>query len=124
MPLVENGHYSVGDVAVEAIAREYLDPVAAQNIDTLILGCTHYPLLRDVISNIMGPGVTLIDAGESCAESVAVQMAQDGLLCDERVSGGCRFYVSDNAGNFASIASIFLGRSVSDDVEQIDIFAY
>ena len=124
VPLVENGHYGVGDIAAEAIAREYLKPLAAQNIDTLILGCTHYPLLRDVIANIMGPGVTLVDAGEACAENVARSLERENLLDDGSAPGICRFFVSDDVGNFAAIASIFLGRSVSEEVEQVDIFSY
>ncbi len=124
VPLVENGHFRPGDVAVEAIAREYLEPIAAQNIDTLILGCTHYPLLSEVIAGIMGPGVTLVDSGAVCADELARRLRKDGLLCDDRAGGGCRFYVSDSVDNFASTASAFLGRSVENDVEQIDITAY
>ena len=62
VPLVENGRYRPGDAVIETVAREYLEPLGRTGIDTLILGCTHYPLLMDVIGGIMGPAVTLINA--------------------------------------------------------------
>ena len=67
VPLVENGRYERGDVVIETVAREYLEPIRGSGIDTLILGCTHYPLLMDLIGEIMGPEVTLIDPGEEAA---------------------------------------------------------
>ena len=57
VPLVENGRNQPGDIVVETVAREYLEPLKKAGIDVLILGCTHYPLLTDVIAKIMGPGV-------------------------------------------------------------------
>ena len=67
VPLVENGRFRPGDVVIETVAREYLEPLRDTGLDTLILGCTHYPLLVEVIAAIMGPGVTLVDAGEESA---------------------------------------------------------
>jgi glutamate racemase len=67
VPLVENGRFAPGDVVIETVAREYLEPLRDTGIDTLILGCTHYPLLWDVIHGVMGPGVTLVSAGEESA---------------------------------------------------------
>ena len=63
VPLVENGRFRQGDVVIETVAREYLTPLIEAGVDTLILGCTHYPLLKDIIGEICGPGVTLIDSG-------------------------------------------------------------
>ena len=59
VPLVENGRFRPGDPVIETVAREYLEPLRATGIDTLILGCTHYPLLTEIIADIMSPGVTL-----------------------------------------------------------------
>ncbi|MFR6393751.1 MAG: glutamate racemase [Oscillospiraceae bacterium] len=64
VPLVENGRFRRGDPVIETVAREYLEPLRQEGLDTLILGCTHYPLLTDIIGDIMGPGVTLINASE------------------------------------------------------------
>lgn len=69
VPLVENGRFRRGDVVIETVAREYLEPLRREGLDTLILGCTHYPLLTDIIGDIMGPGVTLINTGEEAAWS-------------------------------------------------------
>ena len=61
VPLVENGRVHRGDVVIETVVKEYLTPLKEAGVDTLILGCTHYPLLEEVISDYMGPDVTLID---------------------------------------------------------------
>ena len=57
VPLVENGRFRPGDPVIETVAREYLEPLKAEGIDTLILGCTHYPLLEEVVAKVMGPGL-------------------------------------------------------------------
>ena len=64
VPLVENGRTQPGDVVIETVAAEYLAPLKAEGVDTLVLGCTHYPLLKEVIRNFMGADVTLIDSGD------------------------------------------------------------
>lgn len=68
VPLVENGRVHRGDIVIETVTREYLAPLKDAGVDTLILGCTHYPLLEEVIADFMGPDVTLIDSGAEAAE--------------------------------------------------------
>lgn len=63
VPLVENGRIRPGDVVIETVAAEYLSPLKRAGVDTLVLGCTHYPLLEPVIANYMGPEVRLVSAG-------------------------------------------------------------
>lgn len=123
VPLVENGHYAAWDPVVELIAEEYLAPFREWGADTLILGCTHYPLLREAIAAVMGPEVELIDTGAVCAEATAAYLARAGLLSGEQ-AGTRRYYVSDSAENFAALASPFLGGEMDGPVEQIDIEAY
>ena len=82
VPLVENGRTRPGDVVIETIAAEYLAPVRAAGVDTLILGCTHYPLLTDVIGAYMGPGVTLLDSGAEVAEELAGYLREHDLRAD------------------------------------------
>jgi len=123
VPLVENGRFRRGDTVIELVVREYLTPLKEQNIDTLILGCTHYPLLEDVISDFMGPEVTLISPGSETASSVAQSLQNLGLLSDKNENGNYSFYVSDNPGGFASLASIFLGGDISRNVRKVDIDA-
>ena len=122
--LVENGRFHPGDVVAETVVAEYLAPVKAAGVDTLILGCTHYPLLREIIGAYMGPGVTLVDVGEQCARWVKRQLELDGLRNGCSGAGRRRYYVSDSTEDFSALASIFLGEDVRGEVEQIDITAY
>ena len=80
VPLVENGRVSRGDIVIETVVREYLQPMRDAGADTLVLGCTHYPLLHDVIADFMGAGVALIDSGAEAANAVrrAVAPAESG----------------------------------------------
>ena len=121
VPLVENGRFAPGDIVVETVAREYLEPLKEAGVDTLMLGCTHYPLLRDVIGNIMGPEVALVDVGAQCARRVADQLREKNALTDSTEPGTRRYFVSDDTGDFSRTASIFLGENVQGCVEQIDI---
>ena len=83
--LVEQGVTSGPEL--QAVAHEYLDPLVAADVDTLILGCTHYPLLTGVISMVMGDGVTLVSSAEECAKDVYRMLVQHGI---EREPGGDR----------------------------------
>ena len=122
--LVENGRFRPGDIVAETVVAEYLASVKAAGVDTLILGCTHYPLLREIIGAYMGPGVTLVDVGEQCARWVKRQLELDGLRNERPGAGRHRYYVSDSTEDFSALASIFLGEDVAGEVEQIDITAY
>ena len=80
---------------IETVAREYLAPLRKEGVDTLILGCTHYPLLADVIGGVMGPGVELVSAGEESAFELKRMLKARGLRADENRRGETEFYVSD-----------------------------
>ena len=124
VPLVENGRFQPGDVVAETVVSEYLAPVRAAEADTLILGCTHYPLMKPIIGAYMGPGVTLVDVGEQCARWVKRQLELDGLRNERPGAGRHRYYVSDSTEDFTALASVFLGEDMTGEVEQIDITAY
>lgn len=124
VPLVENGRFCPGDLVVETVVGEYLQEVKVQGVDTLMLGCTHYPLLRDVIGAYMGSEVELVDVGGECARWVNGQLAAQDLLAPAHRKGSHRYFVSDSTGDFAALASMFLGEDVTGDVEQIDITVY
>ena len=124
VPLVENGRYRPGDVVAETVVAEYLAPVREQGVDTLMLGCTHYPLLKPLIARYMGPQVTLVDVGEQCAQWVAGQLSVQGLRSGRTRPGRHRYFISDDTGDFAALASAFLGEDVGAEVEEIDITIY
>ena len=122
-PLVENGRFRQGDVVIETVAREYLEPVLETGVDTLLLGCTHYPLLTGVIGAICGPDVTLIDSGAASARALGQRLAAEDRLAD-RQRGEARFYVSDRPEDFERIAEVFLEEPLGRRAERIDIEQY
>ncbi|MBQ9347946.1 MAG: glutamate racemase [Oscillibacter sp.] len=124
VPLVENGRFRRGDIVVEAVAREYLEPLKEKGIDTLILGCTHYPLLWDVIGDVCGPGVTLVSAGEESAFALKRLLKERDLRADPVRKGETHFYVSDRTEDFERIASVFLGEDLRHTARRIDIDRY
>lgn len=124
VPLVEEGRVSRGDVVVERIVAEYMAPLLTAGVDTLVLGCTHYPLLSEVVADRMGEGVTLINTGEQCAYALKEKLTALNALNDPSRAGSRHYYASDSADDFASLASIFLGDDISGLVEKIEIERY
>ncbi len=121
VPLVEAGRIHPGDPVIETVVSEYLGDLRAWGCDTLVLGCTHYPLLSKVIGGFMGPDVTLINSGAAAAQAVYRSLDKQGALADPARHGACRYFVSDSPADFSELASLFLCRAVRDAVEQIDI---
>jgi glutamate racemase len=108
VPLAEEGETD-SEIARLAAAK-YLAPLKADRIDTLVLGCTHYPLLRRVIAETMGPEVTLVDSAEAAAAETATLLGTSGLLCSSNQPARSEsFFVTDAANRFATIASAILG---------------
>lgn len=124
VPLVENGYAQNGSRATELIIADYLTPVRERGVDTLILGCTHYPLLKKSIGAFMGAGVTLIDSGKVTAQAAAEALADLDLLSGRTAGGSARYYVSDTPANFAEQETMFLGEYAGGPVERIAIDAY
>lgn len=123
VPLVENGRFQKGDVVIETVAREYLAEFRDKGIDTLILGCTHYPLLKELIGSIMGPEVTLVDSGEESAHELKRMLKEQALRAEKR-EGEMNFYVSDRAEDFERMATIFLGEELHNAARRVDIERY
>jgi len=111
VPFVEEGWLS-GSVVLE-VAKSYLKPLKNAGVDTVILGCTHYPLLKPVIKEVMGHDVTLIDSAKQVAAEVKKILAAENLLNEGR-RGKHKFYVSDNPEWFSSLAKRFLGQPLRD----------
>ena len=111
VPLVEEGWFE--HEATRLAALEYLKPVIAEGIDTLVLGCTHYPLLKPLIQEIVGPQVRLIDSAESMAEEAAGLVSRQNLGNDNRQTTDYLFCVSDVPYRFQTIGERFLGRTLA-----------
>ena len=109
VPLAEEG-WSEHAVAT-AVAEEYLSPLRREQIDTLILGCTHYPILRKVIQQVIGADVTLIDSGEAAAVEVERQLDTQQLLNTSTQQANYSFFVSDVPQKFKQLGEIFLKQS-------------
>ena len=120
--LVENGRYRRGDAVVELVAREYLEPMKATGVDTLILGCTHFPLLEDVIADIMGPDVTLVNAGAEAARELVAVLEKEDLLREGE--GGLTLCASGEPGDFGELAAQFLDEPMEKPVEPVNIENY
>ncbi len=121
VPLVENGHTS-GQLAYLA-AEEYLLPLREAGVGTLILGCTHYPLLKETIRQVMGEEVTLIDAGAETAEVAKRRLEEMDLLAQDR-KGKASYYVSDRVEGFTDIAQMFLKQKIEGSVKKVEIEGY
>jgi len=108
--LVEEGWFK--DKVTYDVANKYLKPLKAKRIDTLILGCTHYPLLKEIIKDVMGKGVMLIDSAKQVACHVKEVLAWEGVISTTKKRATPKFYVSDESKKFAEIAKRFLGQKV------------
>ena len=116
VPLVEEGRFRRGDKVIEKVLCEYLTPLKEQGIDTLVLGCTHYPMLYDIVKDIMGDNVNIISSSEAAAETLKNELSKKDLL---KASHGSekKYFVSDNAEFFEKQALIFMGDALGGKVE-------
>lgn len=125
VPLVEEGE--TDSQVARLLADQYLAPLREQQIDTLVLGCTHYPLLKTVIAETMGEGVTLIDSAEAVAEETAQLLEQHDQLVDQQAGdkqpSPSRFYVTDAAQRFHKIAERILGAPL-EHLEAVEVFGH
>ena len=124
VPLVENGMTDPDDEIVRLIVKRYLQKFKDAGVDTVILGCTHYPLLKRAIGQEVGEDVVLIDSGKETALYTAKVLKEKGLLNTSAEQGSARFYVSDTPADFEKFAGIFLKRNISELVTQINIEEY
>ena len=126
VPLVEEGWFD--DPVTEAVARRYVEPLLEDGVDTLLLGCTHYPLLAPLLGRIAGDAVTLVDSAAAVSELVAEELALRSLLAApaDRASGGAiddsprdHYCVTDASARFARIARDFVGHEIR--LELVDL---
>jgi glutamate racemase len=111
VPLVEEGWFD--RQATELIAREYLAPLERARVDSLVLGCTHYPLLKPLLRRVMGPDVQLIDSAQETAAELARVLATRGLAVRDGGPARHRFVVSDDEARFRQVGARFIGERLA-----------
>jgi glutamate racemase len=112
VPLIEEGLLD-DEVSDQMIAR-YLEPMVTDGIDTLVLGCTHYPLLADAIARFLGEKIALVDSARNCASAVQQLLDRQSLRAHARNSGGLEVGLTDAADNFLSVARDALRLEIDD----------
>ena len=118
VPLAEEGWVS-GDVPT-AIATTYLEPIKRSNVDTLILGCTHYPLLKSILKQVLGSDVSLVDSGEATAAAVNSVLNKNNIVSNEN-RGEIHCYVTDSRDSFEALAGRFVHANISE-ITNVDIY--
>jgi len=119
--LVEEG-WTEGDIP-ERVAHHYLGDLMADGVDTVILGCTHYPLLAPLLSSVFGSSVELVDSANETANALAERLESAGLMAGPDAHGDLTCFASDVPADFARLGERFLGRPLGDvrPVEQTDL---
>ena len=118
VPLVENGIFNGDDEIVKDVVKRHLKPIKQAGCDTLILGCTHYPILKDAINNYLGDTL-LINPGVALAMSVKEYLEENNMLNSN--GGNIEYFVSDRPNSFKNQVEILLGESATGVVTEINI---
>jgi glutamate racemase len=114
VPLVEEGW--IDHAVTRMVVKEYLAELIDRHIDTLILGCTHYPVLYTLIKEIMGKETALVDSGIAAADVVRSELNRIGLETNANASGRMEFYVTDIPTTFRQVAQLFLEQEIKEIV--------
>jgi len=112
VPLIEEGWLE--DPVTDQIIQRYLNPMVRSGIDTLVLGCTHYPLLSKALSRYVGSGITLVDSARNCAANVKAVLQKLSLSAPKTRPGGLKVALTDPSGSFLRVAEQALGLNVGD----------
>jgi glutamate racemase len=118
VPLADEG-WTEGEI-IERIAEQYLTPIKETGFDVLVLGCTHYPLLKTTIQKIMGNQITLVDSAEETASQIKDILSKEDLLNENTSQSKREFYLTDVSDTFLSVAGRFLGEKINK-IEMVDI---
>ncbi len=121
VPLVENGFIQHDNQVTRLVAEQYLAPLKEKGVDTLILGCTHYPIIKHIIGDIMGAHVTLIDSGQEAARLANELLTKKDMLNQTKMVAQCKYYISDTVKSFTQNATLILNEEIDGHVEKIDI---
>ncbi|MFY8215973.1 MAG: glutamate racemase [Chthoniobacterales bacterium] len=112
VPLIEEGMFE--DPITDSVLKRYLEPLVYEGIDTLVLGCTHYPLLRDAISQSVGEAVALVDSAQNCATAVHEALEQANLAASPGTVGRLEVALTDSTEGFLRLAEEALNLDIGD----------
>lgn len=121
-PMVESGRFSKEDELVRRTVSDQLEGFIGSGIDTLILGCTHYPLLAPAIDDFFEGKVTLISSGHAAAKAVVSYLEEKNLRAVPDRKGEETFYTSGDGAAFSGVARLFLGRSIDNILKHVSPF--
>lgn len=119
VPFIEEGE--IEGEAIKLIAKEYLSDFKNKNIDTLIMGCTHYPIIKDIIKNELNDGINLINPGESVAKVLKKYLITNKMQNTETKPGKRNYFVTDYTERFIKVAEMFLGHKIENSMEKVSI---
>ncbi|OGM15178.1 glutamate racemase [Candidatus Woesebacteria bacterium RIFCSPLOWO2_01_FULL_43_11] len=119
VPAIEEGETS-GQL-IRALIRKYLTPLKKEKIDSLILACTHYPIIKKEIKRFMGQGVALIDPAEEIAASLSLYLEEKNLLAPENPKAKRIYFVTDLTSRFIGVAEMFLGERISGSIKKVSL---
>lgn len=120
-PLIESGFVLSDRNLILKYAEKYLSPFKNLNIDTLVLGCTHYSIIKDIIQMVLGEKIYLIDSGKESAKFIFGQLRDRRLLSEKKSPGVCRLFVSNDKHRFLETANDFLKKDVSENTHVVNI---
>ena len=118
VPLVEEGRFRKDDIVTREVLTEYLAPLREQQVDTLVLGCTHYPLLHDSIADLM-QGTAIVSSSAAAAQNLQAALRRQKLI-NPLCGSERQYYVSDDASLFEEQASVFMGDALGGTVARVD----
>lgn len=119
VPFIEEGEIS-GE-PLKLIAKSYLSDFKKDGIDTLIMGCTHYPIIKETIEKVLNDNIRLIDPGVSVAQELKEYLVMNKMLNVQESIGGKEYYVTDYTERFVKVAEMFLGHKIEDNLKKIQI---
>lgn len=118
VPLVENGYTAKDCAPARFFAREYLEIMKKEQVDTLILGCTHYPHLSGLISDIMGDSVKLVSSGAELAKHALQTLESNNALCDRQVQGTLELYCTDSEELFRENVEKLMSKNINSKISK------
>lgn len=121
VPIVENGYFTIDNPVAKIIVSDYLTTIKESGADTVILGCTHYPILRPAIEKFLGPEISIIDSGKEASKDIFDYLKKEHIISDKHCGGEHTYYVTDEPSGFVPLAELFLENRIENRVRKISL---